>query len=116
MERHERQTRKPRLFRLCRYQKTSAAMLLTLGSQLAVASTSANVQADVWPVVVEARVAQLHEELSTAVQMRSHLEGPTSRPGAMPSQPRSRIGWAFALLLAGIAVGRHTAVNDAEPD
>lgn len=114
MERLERHTRKPRLFRVGRYQKTSAVMLLALGSQLAVAAPPAHLQAEVGSVVLEARVAQPHEEFSTGMQTGSHPERLNSRPEAMPSQPRSRIGWAFALLLAGVAVGRHTAANDAE--
>ena len=116
MERHQRQTRKPRLFRLGRYKTASAAVLLTLGSQWAVAAAPTRVQTGAFPESVDVSAVNTRIESTTVVTTGARADRPQSTRTPATETRRSPIGWAVALLLAGVAVGRHAVATDEEAD
>lgn len=116
MERHQRHTRKPRLFRVGHYKKASAAVLLTLGTQWAVASSPARAQTGALSGAIDASTAQMQNEATAIVAAESGQNGAVPARASVADTRRNPIGWAVALLLAGVAVGRHAVATDAEAD
>lgn len=116
MDRHERHTRKPRLFRPNAYPHAGlAALLLLSGTQLpgvAVAAPAARHVSHDGMRADEATPDCGIVAPASAAGTATHLletHGNTAHTGPAESRQDNRLGWAFALLLAGIAIGRRAA-------
>ena len=116
MDQHERHTRKPRLFRSKVYPQAGlAALLLFSGTQapgVAVATPAARqlIQdgSRAAQAIPDCGLTASAPAAATATQVFELDPAPVRSAAAEPGQDH-RVGWAFALLLAGIAVGRRVA-------
>lgn len=121
MDQHERHTRKPRLFRSKVYPQAGlAALLLFSGAQApdASAATPAARQlihdgAPAAQAVPDCGVTASAPAVGTAMHALEPDPNSVQRAAAKPGKD-PRVGWAFALLLAGIAVGRRVAPATSE--
>ena len=114
MDRHERHTRKPRLFRSKVYPQAGlAALLLLAGTQasdIAVATPAARqvIHADAGAYEATPACGSAAPAPGMAMHMLE-AERHGVRTDPIKTDRDNRVGWAFALLLAGIAVGRRAA-------
>lgn len=116
MDQHERHTRKPRLFRSKVYPQAGLAALLLFSVPQAPA-VAVSTPAARSLIQDGARAAQASPDCgvtafapvaASATQVFELDPNPVQSAAAEPGQDH-RVGWAFALLLAGIAVGRRVA-------
>ncbi len=111
MNPNDRHTRKPRLFRTRTHCSRAAMMLLALSPAMPALAANDSIWQAPAPTdpAMSVPIAGLQCEPSRAPKLAS-LPAPThpSLPSATPpGGERASIGWIVALLLAGIAVGRH---------
>ncbi|HET9048786.1 MAG TPA: hypothetical protein VFN29_07505 [Chiayiivirga sp.] len=112
MQSTHRLTRKPRLFARKRHGHASAILLLALSPTLSAAPANDGFTTELASVATPIAGTRCessygHADTSSAANQIA--------PRLAPREGRATLGWAVALLLAGIAVGRHSAKSHSEP-
>ena len=106
-----RLTRKPRLFACKRHCHASAMLLLALSPSLSAAPVNDGFKTELASVAspiagTRCESSYGHADASSAANQIA--------PRLAPREGRATLGWAVALLLAGVAVGRHSAKTTSE--
>ena len=114
MQGAHRQTRKPRLFSCHRHRSAPVALLLALSPAIAAAPVDAGLKPEPASLSLASPFAGTQCESSHELPNSSAIAHQALRSQA-PRAERAAIGWAVALLLVGIAVGRHSAKPHSEP-